>query len=60
MYFHLPSIDSFYSDTTIEGENAVSRYLARLYPKAGLYGTTPLENSQVCLFLHNLRLNDPK
>ena len=48
------SLNCIFSDTTIEGENAVSRYLARLYPKSGLYGTTPLENSQVSFFLHSI------
>lgn len=34
-------------DSSIEGENAVNRYLARVFPKAGLYGSTHLETSQV-------------
>jgi len=35
------------SNETIDGESAVSRYLARSFQKAGLYGSTALETSQV-------------
>jgi len=51
-YFH-----SNFSDSVVEGENAVSRYLARIYPNAGLYGSTALETSQVIIYSWYYSLN---
>lgn len=45
---HFPSLSSVqFSD-----DNSICRYLARVAPALGLYGSNMMEQTEVCMFVH--------